>query len=216
MKYLLTKEDLKFIDRYLINSGVNYIDIRVEMLDHIATDIEATLDTEGVSFYEAFRAYMAHHKKELLESNRKLYRQIAVKKVFKALKKKLLSFVALSILGILFFGFSILSQILEAKQFQWVLEFFPPLVMGIIMLCYIIFFRSVKGRYSVFETLGLYFLITYFTSQAFLSKKVISVFGTAHEFLIAKLVWSVWGLFVLLLLMVAFELKQYYRIKFEI
>lgn len=62
----LTKEDIKFIDNYLKNSGVNYIDIRYEMTDHVAAAME---EKEG-DFLENFRVYMARNKKHLMQSNR--------------------------------------------------------------------------------------------------------------------------------------------------
>lgn len=215
MKRALTKENIKFIETYLVNSGVRYLDIRMEMLDHIATDIEATLNSKAISFYDAFKAYMVIHKKELLENNTKLYRQVAAKKVFKAFKTKFFSFAALSVFGILFFGLSILEKVLHAEQFLWVLEFFPSLIIGGAMVMYALSFRSAHGRYSVYETLYLCFLVAHFISQMFLHKKIILAFGTVHEFLVVKLIWSTWGLSVLLLLLLAYKLKQQYKFRFE-
>ncbi len=62
----LTKDDIKFIDNYLKKSGVNYIDIRYEMIDHVAAAME---EKEG-DFLENFRVYMARNKKYLMLSNR--------------------------------------------------------------------------------------------------------------------------------------------------
>src|SRR5690242_7107232 len=61
----LTTEEIRFIDNYLYNSGVVYIDIRYEMTDHVAAALE---EMEG-SFSENFRNYMAVHKAELLKNN---------------------------------------------------------------------------------------------------------------------------------------------------
>ena len=61
----LTPEQLQFIDNYLKNSGVKYLDIRYEMTDHVATALE---NSEG-DFYENFRLYMLDNKKSLLASN---------------------------------------------------------------------------------------------------------------------------------------------------
>lgn len=62
----LTKENITFIDNYLKNSGVKYIDIRYEMIDHVAAAME---EKEG-DFLENFRVYMARNKKYLMQSNR--------------------------------------------------------------------------------------------------------------------------------------------------
>ncbi|MEP5256053.1 hypothetical protein [Winogradskyella rapida] len=36
----LSKEDIKFIDDFLINKKIKYLDIRVELIDHLATEFE--------------------------------------------------------------------------------------------------------------------------------------------------------------------------------
>ena len=40
----LTKEQIKKIDLFLEGIGIEYLDIRFEMVDHIATEIENTLE----------------------------------------------------------------------------------------------------------------------------------------------------------------------------
>jgi len=42
----LTKQQIQFIDNRLKLSGVKYWDIRIEMLDHIVTDVENNLENE--------------------------------------------------------------------------------------------------------------------------------------------------------------------------
>ncbi|MFP9116905.1 hypothetical protein ACLI08_03855 [Flavobacterium sp. RNTU_13] len=58
----LTTDQLHFIDTYLKNSGVEYVDIRYEMTDHIACALE---EQEG-DFMENFKRYMAQNKSQLL------------------------------------------------------------------------------------------------------------------------------------------------------
>ncbi len=67
----LTLENIKFIDNYLKNSEVIYYDIRMEMLDHVATAIEQKMNSEQLDFYDAFKDYMAVHKKAILKNNKK-------------------------------------------------------------------------------------------------------------------------------------------------
>ena len=93
----LTDSEIKFIDNYLKTSGVEYLDIRYEMTDHVATALE---EKEG-DFYDEFKGYMVLHKKELLESNNKFSR-IARNKAFKLLFYNLLSVKGLLITGSLF------------------------------------------------------------------------------------------------------------------
>lgn len=65
----LSNEELQFIDKYLENSCINYIDVRLELTDHIATTIENELETHSTqTFYEVFKNYMLLHKKNLMEN----------------------------------------------------------------------------------------------------------------------------------------------------
>ena len=63
----ISQSDLKFIDTYLVNSDVRFIDIRIELTDHIATAVENKMAAENVSFYDGFKDYMAQNKKQLLD-----------------------------------------------------------------------------------------------------------------------------------------------------
>lgn len=49
----LTKEEIKFIDNYLIKNEVKYWDVRLELLDHIVSSVEDKMMQQGVSFNEA-------------------------------------------------------------------------------------------------------------------------------------------------------------------
>lgn len=49
----LTKEEIKFIDNYLIKNEVKFWDVRIELLDHIVSAVEDKTENEGVSFNEA-------------------------------------------------------------------------------------------------------------------------------------------------------------------
>ena len=49
----LTKEQIQRVERYLNAKKVHYIDIRVELLDHIVSELENNID-ENTSFEEAF------------------------------------------------------------------------------------------------------------------------------------------------------------------
>lgn len=66
----LSTENIQFIDNYLKNSEVTYCDIRMEMLDHVATAVEQKMQLENLCFYDAFKDYMVFNKKELLKGNK--------------------------------------------------------------------------------------------------------------------------------------------------
>ena len=68
-----TKENIQFIDTYLENSDVVYIDIRYEMIDHIATGVEEMMEKNNIDFYNAFKDYMVVHKKAILKNNKSRY-----------------------------------------------------------------------------------------------------------------------------------------------
>jgi hypothetical protein len=68
----ITKENTHFIDNYLKNSKIDFFDIRIEMLDHVATAVENKMQLEDLDFYDAFKSYMVLNKKDLLERNEKL------------------------------------------------------------------------------------------------------------------------------------------------
>ncbi|PIB33322.1 hypothetical protein BFP78_03415 [Gaetbulibacter sp. 5U11] len=66
----LSKENIQFIDTYLENSEIHFADIRMEMVDHIASALEAELELSNeLSFYDAFKAYMVCNKARLLQNN---------------------------------------------------------------------------------------------------------------------------------------------------
>ncbi|PZR21282.1 MAG: hypothetical protein DI539_08460 [Flavobacterium psychrophilum] len=67
MKEKLTSEQIQFIDDRLYNLGVKYIDIRYEMVDHIASEIE-TMDGD---FGENWTEYFITHHNDILKQNRR-------------------------------------------------------------------------------------------------------------------------------------------------
>ena len=66
----LSQENIQFINTYLENSNVVYIDIRYEMIDHIASGVEKMMEEKGTDFYDAFKNYMLVYKVALLKNNK--------------------------------------------------------------------------------------------------------------------------------------------------
>ncbi|MFC6877359.1 hypothetical protein ACFQZF_03210 [Flavobacterium myungsuense] len=66
----LSQENIEFINSYLKNNQVVYLDIRFEMIDHIAAAIEAKMEVESLDFYTAFKNYMVLNKSALLKNNK--------------------------------------------------------------------------------------------------------------------------------------------------
>ena len=67
----LSKDEIQFIDNYLVNTQIIYVDIRYEMIDHIAMAVEEKMEIENLDFYDAFKSYMAVNKSELIKTYKK-------------------------------------------------------------------------------------------------------------------------------------------------
>lgn len=101
----LSAENIKFIRNYLKNSDVEYDDILAEMTDHVASEIEIRLDKENERFYDAFKAYMAQHKNELLNNVKKFRRKASKRALGLVLKNIINPIVLISsfIIGLILF-----------------------------------------------------------------------------------------------------------------
>lgn len=157
----LTKEDIQFIDNYLENSDVIYADIRMEMTDHVASEIETLMEADAsLYFYDAFKNYMIKNKKNLLNQNKKFVNTITnenAKLIFKELIafKTILIFIGIAILSYYTLGelnASIIKNIFTIPLFSMI-----PLV--------IIYFLSSKilnlDRFSGVERLAFLFGILF-------------------------------------------------------
>lgn len=72
----LSREQIKRIDSFLEGIGVEYVDIRLEMVDHIATEIEEKVNDvdvffEDKGFQTPFVKFMLSKKAQFLKSYRK-------------------------------------------------------------------------------------------------------------------------------------------------
>lgn len=61
----LTKEQIQLINQKLISKGVVYEDVKLELLDHIALDIEIIMVDKEVSFETAFKDVFRKWKSQL-------------------------------------------------------------------------------------------------------------------------------------------------------
>ena len=86
----LSKENIQFIDTYLKNTHIDYIDVRMELLDHIATSVETDMIENKRSFYDAFKIYMVQNKKQMEKDYEKLRKDLQTK-AFGILGKKMLT-----------------------------------------------------------------------------------------------------------------------------
>jgi hypothetical protein len=137
----LSKEELQFIDTYLVNSDVNYIDVRLELTDHIATAIEQELEGQTArTFYEAFKDYMIRHKKNLMKNCEAQKTKLRDKIIMKFLK----SFVSFEVLFLVFLSI-ILENTFEIINYQ---EHFLRVNFGLFVFAlinyYIMFYKTRK------------------------------------------------------------------------
>ena len=137
----LSKEELQFIDTYLVNSDVNYIDVRLELTDHIATAIEQELEGQATrTFYDAFKDYMIRHKKDLMKNCEAQKTKLRDKIVMKFLK----SFISLEVLFLVFLS-TLLIDTFNMINYQ---EYFVRINFGLLIFAlisyYTVFYRTRK------------------------------------------------------------------------
>lgn len=147
----LSKENIKFIDNYLKNSEVIYYDIRMEMLDHVATAVEQKMETENIDFYDAFKNYMVLNKKEVLKSNPKRFKLLGI-----ALKNYFLYFFTLkavvSIIAVYMF-FKVLTFYFKTD----VINYYGSIVVFVTVMLSFFYYhfrlKSQKIRFSSLENI---------------------------------------------------------------
>ena len=170
----LTEQQIAFINNYLKNSGVEYVDIRYEMTDHVATALE---DMEG-DFYNNFTQYMLEHKKQLLESNKEFGRT-ARNKAVKYLFTNMVSRPGIIVFGAIFSLFCFLSAYMEYEA-KYIMEILPNVI--IIIMGVNVFYSNLLNRKKLWsgtdKALGtanfiLYFLIMFIKPHRFISNEPI-------------------------------------------
>lgn len=65
----LTKEQIQIIDNYLIRKQVIYADLKLEILDHMISDIESEMETNQILFDDAFDKTIVKWKSSFLETS---------------------------------------------------------------------------------------------------------------------------------------------------
>lgn len=147
----LTKDNIIFIDTYLKNTHIEYVDVRMELLDHIASEVEHDMITNNRSFYDAFKAYMVQHKKQIEKDYEKLRKELQ-NKSFKVLGRKILTlpFVMLFLVSafLLFYWNTMVGVDFPYVKFVW----------GIHLLSIITYMGGMqpkaKYRFAILETLS--------------------------------------------------------------
>lgn len=155
----LTKEQIQNIENLLIDEGVNYWDIRIEMLDHIVTDVENQLDYED-HFDEALQNAMVKlgwsgNFKSVIDSRR----NSIMKSLNKKLRKEFISTIKkpayILAYGLLLF---LLFNFYEVKSYKWIMMMIIATYFFIILFSFINYKKFFNSIY-----LGSLLSISFFT-----------------------------------------------------
>ncbi|MGB7842050.1 MAG: hypothetical protein WBL21_04625 [Salinimicrobium sp.] len=199
----LSIEEISFIDNYLKNSGVEYLDVRIEMTDHVASAIEKELEPgSGKSFYHVFKWYMVKNKKSLLKSATR-QRWSVDRKVLLNIRKESLK------APLLLIGFGLIAifsnaNIAELENSRW---FIVPLAIVILTAYVVPVVYYFKLKISFLNRLSFY---AYFVNYLFYLLFV--YFEPSEEWVglcYGLLVWLNCGILVSAFKMSAFYQKQF-------
>lgn len=205
MKSTLSPQDIKFIDTYLSNSDINYEDVRIEMIDHVASAIEHQMNNgDNRDFYDIFKDYMVENKRLLEKSGRKVFNGRIFKSVCFKFLKNLYSWQVL-------LGGTLLSLVLfyvyrNLENYNFIKPFVPIILMGALVIYPLIVFG--KKKYS-------------FLSNFFI---LVSVFYYSGYQFIGYINHNSIGFFIYMVLMAFFfvgsletiiDLVNYYKVKFQ-
>ncbi|MDP5028729.1 MAG: hypothetical protein NWQ14_10940 [Flavobacterium sp.] len=162
----LSSENIQFIDNYLKNSEVIYYDIRMEMLDHVATAVEQKMQSENLDFYDAFKSYMVVNKKEILKGNKlwSVYSKDTILNFLKFLRHPILIFI-----GVSFFYENVEVSNYFSESFT-IRNLFAVFLI-IFALFQLIYFRFIlKQRFFILEKLGGLLYIIYYVQIFFMNQ----------------------------------------------
>ncbi|MFI1772663.1 hypothetical protein [Thalassobellus citreus] len=213
----LTKEDIQFIDTYLKNSDIIFTDIRIEMVDHIASEIENVINNgDSRDFYYLFKDYMIANKRKLL-NDRKKYFKASDKKIFRILLKKFFSFQGMIIFCLTLFSFNLINEFTDNNKSMFHFVKYTPFVLLIIIgMIYFLFIKKKEERYSSVERITFYFvvigqLINILANPSFIKIELV----TSLDLTWLKIGASIFVLVLILLLKISFELKNEYVLKYK-
>ena len=163
----LNQNQIQFIDGYLQRNDVIYVDVRAEMIDHIATGVEEKMKVEDIDFHEAFVSYVNSNRKEIFSMNKNIWRFALpeIKNYLIYFFKPTSLFLVVFIIALYFF--------LNKNCYQnFVKETLPMYVLGSIVvvsfLSFIYFGIIKKQQYFFVEKNGIVFLILYWIDLFFL------------------------------------------------
>ncbi|QOD59902.1 hypothetical protein H9I45_11145 [Polaribacter haliotis] len=185
----LTKNQIQFIDHRLENEGVKYWDIRIEMLDHVVTDVEKRIEL-GEGFKDAVNnsfifsgwngSFDSLTKQRLFSINKIVRKQyfLKVKDLFIKPTSLLLIFLFVSIYYMVY-SFASLSVFKTVT----LIVLFAPITLGVI-LHLSEFSKTGKSGYLTYSTFYIFFSFLFLNAviQFVKPEGIIPVSKEAHLF----------------------------------
>ncbi|MFN8326028.1 hypothetical protein [Flavobacterium sp.] len=173
----LNKNQIQFIDGYLQRNDVIYVDIRAEMIDHIATGVEEKMKVEDIEFHDAFVSYVNSNRKEIFSMNKNSWRNtfLELKNYFRFFLKPKSLFAVVLIIALFF-------SLRETEFYTFIKEdlsfYFLLIFLGYSVLSMIYFYGIKKKRYYFIErtniVLSILYWINLFIFKPFEKQKYIS------------------------------------------
>lgn len=162
----VSKQEIQFIDTYLQKHDVVFVDIRAEMVDHIAAAVEEKMATEGIDFYDAFKSYMIANSKAILKNNKEnwYFSLSQIKNFFFFLVKPQM----LVVFGLLLAVAKLLEDNKSLNYFiQHSSHYFMHLIIFIALIELVYFWFILKKRFYYIEKNGQLLLILYWINLIF-------------------------------------------------
>mgnify|MGYP000873503905 CR=1 FL=1 len=211
----LAKENIQFIDTYLKNSDVIFDDIRMEMVDHVATAVETEISNGDLrDFYYIFKDYMVKNKSIIYKQNRQYYKN-SDKKIIKSMFKNAFSVKGIVIFLTVFLSLNFLNKVLSQSLFIQIMRALPFIIFLLFAGMYRFIGRNKKERFSSIERIAIYFMLigqilNLYFQRAILRKTVILEQSVQLIIITSSLI------FVLIVLMqVFFKFKREYQLKYK-
>ena len=148
----LTAEQIECINQTLIKKGIKFDDLKIEVLDHIASQIESEMKTTQTTFSEAFNKVFERWNVEFMPTRayfslNTYYPKLARTKFGNQLKLELITAISLSLMLIL--SFQLLSDSNARFQFIfWIKKVFFYAYFGTIAAMFIFKFLNQKSKIS--------------------------------------------------------------------
>lgn len=206
----LDKEDIVFIENYLEHSDISYADIRMEMTDHVASEIEVLMSAQNSNFYDTFKTYMMTNKATLLDAN-KQFIKAADQALLKKLWIELIRIPTLLLCGtLLFLVYNVLLSI-EVDALKDVISSLPILSMVPCCIVYVLALNIYKlPRFSGVERLGFLYVMSF---------QIINIMSTfpkffvqsKDDFLMVSVIFTLVITLNILLIKITFQTIQEYR-----